>query len=115
MKQLIYGVIFCMSGVQSDFSDVSPRLRELCEVMSPHLLTTLTTGLLTQDYAVSCGHGDGGWSGKRGEKGGSVAIGEGGSSGKGGGMARVREGGSCRKGAGGARCVRACRYTYSPP
>lgn len=45
VKQQIFGVIFCMSSVQTDFSDVSPRLRELCEVMSPHLLMLLSTPL----------------------------------------------------------------------
>ena len=52
VKQLIFGVIFCMSGVPSDFSDVSAKLRELCEVMSPHLLSALTTGALCSDYVV---------------------------------------------------------------
>ncbi|KAG1661596.1 hypothetical protein FOA52_000771 [Chlamydomonas sp. UWO 241] len=50
VKQHIFGVVFCMSGVQTDFSDVSPRLRELCEVMSPYLLNALTTGLLANEY-----------------------------------------------------------------
>ena len=52
VKQQIFGVVFCMSGVQSDFADVSPRLRELCEVMSPHLLQALGTGHLNMDYQV---------------------------------------------------------------
>lgn len=51
MKQHIFGVIFCMSSVQSDFSDVSPKLREVCEVMSPHLLFMLTQPL-ANDYKV---------------------------------------------------------------
>ncbi|GIL83127.1 hypothetical protein Vretimale_11467 [Volvox reticuliferus] len=49
VKQHIFGVIFCMSSVQSDFSDVSPKLREVCEVMSPHLLFMLTQPL-ANDY-----------------------------------------------------------------
>ncbi|GAX83961.1 hypothetical protein CEUSTIGMA_g11385.t1 [Chlamydomonas eustigma] len=52
VKQQIFGVVFCMSGVLSDFSDVSPRLRELCEVMSPHLLQALTTGGINMDYQL---------------------------------------------------------------
>lgn len=52
-----------MSSVQSDFSDVSPKLREVCEVMSPHLLFMLTQPL-ANDYKVGsrglgtcwCGH-----------------------------------------------------------
>ncbi len=52
VKQHIFGVVFCMSGVLSDFSDVSPRLRELCEVMSPHLLLALGTGHLNMDYQI---------------------------------------------------------------
>ncbi|PNH02530.1 hypothetical protein TSOC_011484 [Tetrabaena socialis] len=51
VKQHIFGVIFCMSSVQSDFSDVSPKLREVCEVMSPHLLFMLTQPL-ANDYKV---------------------------------------------------------------
>jgi hypothetical protein len=50
VKQHIFGVVFCMSGVQTDFSDVSPRLRELCEVMSPYLLNTLSSGHLESEY-----------------------------------------------------------------
>lgn len=34
--------------VQSDFSDVSPRLREVCEMLSPHLLYMLTTPLAAE-------------------------------------------------------------------
>ena len=51
VKQHIFGVIFCMSSVQSDFSDVSPRLRELCEVMSSHLLFSLSHAL-KEEYKV---------------------------------------------------------------
>ncbi|KAJ9519284.1 hypothetical protein QJQ45_017942 [Haematococcus lacustris] len=51
VKQHIFGVIFCMSSVQTDFNDVSPRLREVCEVMSPHLLLLLNNTLL-KDYKV---------------------------------------------------------------
>lgn len=60
MKQTIFGVVFCMSGVQSDFSDVSPRLRELCELMSPHFLLTLTNGHLKDEYLVRAGREGGG-------------------------------------------------------
>lgn len=53
VKQHIFGVIFCMSSVQTDFSEVSPKLRETCEIMSPHLLYMLA-GPLNQEYKVRC-------------------------------------------------------------
>lgn len=49
VKQHIFGVIFCMSSVQTDFSEVSPKLRETCEIMSPHLLYMLA-GPLNAEY-----------------------------------------------------------------
>ena len=38
VKNGSYGAIFCMSGTLTDFSEVSPKLREICDVLSPHIL-----------------------------------------------------------------------------
>ncbi len=51
VKQHIFGVVFCMSSVATDFNDVSTRLRELCEVVSPHLLALLR-GPLAEEYTA---------------------------------------------------------------
>ncbi len=51
VKQHIFGVVFCMSSVATDFNDVSTRLRELCEVVSPHLLALLR-GPMAEEYAL---------------------------------------------------------------
>eukprot|EP00955_Chlamydomonas_euryale_P084599 363985-Chlamydomonas_euryale.AAC.1 len=47
----VYGVIFCMSPLQTDFTDMSLRLKELCEMMTGQLLQTLTGGGLKEDYS----------------------------------------------------------------
>lgn len=52
VKQHIFGVVFCMSSVQTDFSDVSPKVREVCDIMSYHLMSLLSTSLAA-DYRVS--------------------------------------------------------------
>lgn len=38
VKNGSYGAIFCMSGNLTDFTDVTPKLREICDVISPHIL-----------------------------------------------------------------------------
>lgn len=48
----------CVCSVSTDFADVSPKLRELCEIVSPHLLTILNTTLTTEYGQVQVG-GDG--------------------------------------------------------
>lgn len=58
VKQHIFGVIFCMSSVQTDFSDISPRLRELCEVMSSHLLVVLSNSLVAEYKVCVCEGGE---------------------------------------------------------
>lgn len=40
-KQHNFGVVFCMSSVPTDFSDTSPKLREVCDLAAPHLLHVL--------------------------------------------------------------------------
>jgi hypothetical protein len=40
-----------MSSVQWDFSDVSPRVKELCDLLSPHLLRMLSQPL-AQEFAT---------------------------------------------------------------
>ncbi|KAG1661344.1 hypothetical protein FOA52_005906 [Chlamydomonas sp. UWO 241] len=50
VKHGVYGVIFCMSPVQTDFAEMSTRLKELCEVMSSQLLQSLTQGTLRAEY-----------------------------------------------------------------
>ncbi len=54
VKSHTFGAVFCMSGVQTDFADTAPRMREMCEVMSPHLLQALLAGKLAGDYEVQC-------------------------------------------------------------
>ncbi len=52
-------VCVCACSVATDFADVSPRLRELCEIISPHLLGLLNTSLATEYTAVQvrvCAH-----------------------------------------------------------
>eukprot|EP00798_Chlamydomonas_sp_ICE-L_P030866 gene30866-35910_t len=53
VKQNIFGVIFCMSTVESDFSDVASKLREVCEIISPHLLHALTHQLQSEYQPLS--------------------------------------------------------------
>ena len=54
VKNGSYGAIFCMSGTLTDFTDVSPKLREICDVVSPHILQVLTSfGPLCNEYQSS--------------------------------------------------------------
>ncbi|MEW5297631.1 MAG: hypothetical protein WDW36_000829 [Sanguina aurantia] len=48
VKAHIFGVVFCMSNVATDFADVAAKLREVCEIMSPHLLHLLATSLASE-------------------------------------------------------------------
>ncbi|KAF5831320.1 kinase-like domain-containing protein [Dunaliella salina] len=47
--QEVFGVVYCLSCINSNFSDISPKLREICEVLSPHVLNALTHKV-AEDY-----------------------------------------------------------------
>jgi len=47
--QEVFGVVYCLSCIHSNFSDISPKLREICEVLSPHVLNALTHKV-AEDY-----------------------------------------------------------------
>eukprot|EP00798_Chlamydomonas_sp_ICE-L_P005663 gene5663-8988_t len=49
VQQHIFGAVFCMSSVQTDFADVAPRVREMCEVLAPHVLLILN-GKMKDEY-----------------------------------------------------------------
>eukprot|EP00798_Chlamydomonas_sp_ICE-L_P030671 gene30671-35688_t len=52
VKQDVYGAIYCLSSVRSDFSDIAGRLCEMTDMTSPHLLKILKNQLSDQ-YAAA--------------------------------------------------------------
>ena len=57
VKNGSYGALFCMSGTLTDFADITPRLKEICDVLSPHILQVLTSfGPICNEYQMSVVH-----------------------------------------------------------
>ncbi|KAG1653214.1 hypothetical protein FOA52_011343, partial [Chlamydomonas sp. UWO 241] len=50
-RSTIFGALFCMSTVATDFTDLGHTVRELCEVMSPQLLFALR-GTCKEEYQL---------------------------------------------------------------
>jgi hypothetical protein len=54
-KTVIYGAMFAMSCVQTDFADMSWKLRELWHIIGPYVHHILTN-VLTEEYQVRGSH-----------------------------------------------------------